>query len=156
MNINIGLNEQAREIIATGLGHLLADSYLLYVKTQNFHWNVKGPYFQTLHLLFEGFYTELAQSIDVIAERIRALGFPAPGSYAQFSKLSNIKEEESVPIASVMVQQLLDDQELIINLCSGLLPEVQAAGDEPTADLLIERMQVHEKNAWMLRSFLEE
>lgn len=155
MKINIGITEKQRGEIAKGLSHLLADSYTLYLKTHNFHWNVTGPMFQALHTLFETQYTELALAVDQIAERIRALGVPAPGSYAQFAALSSIKEETGVPDAKAMIRQLVEGQEAVARTARKIFPVVDKASDEPTADLLTQRMQVHEKNAWMLRSLLE-
>jgi starvation-inducible DNA-binding protein len=152
--IDIGIAEGERKAIAEGLSHLLADTYTLYLKTHNFHWNVTGPMFNTLHLMFEQQYTELAQAVDLIAERIRALGFPAPGSYGQYAKLSSIKEEEGVPAANEMIRQLVAGQEAVARTARKVFPTVDKANDEPTADLLTQRMQVHEKNAWMLRSLL--
>ncbi len=156
MAIDIGINETDRSAIADGLARLLADSYTLYLKTHNFHWNVTGPMFSTLHTLFEAHYTELAAAVDEIAERIRALGFPAPGSYQQFAELSSIKEETGVPTARQMIAQLVSGQETIVRTAREVAPTAADAGDEPSADLLTQRMQVHEKNAWMLRSLLEE
>ncbi|PWG62513.1 Dps family protein [Spiribacter halobius] len=153
--INIGIEENAREEIAGGLARLLADSYSLYVKTHNFHWNVTGPMFQTLHDMFEQQYTELAEAVDEIAERIRALGSPAPGSYTQFSRLTSIPEETGHPDAQEMIRQLVSDQETVVRTAREVFPVVDRANDEPTADLLTRRMQVHEKTAWMLRSLLE-
>ena len=155
MKVNIGITKKQREAIAHELSKLLADSYLLYVKTHNFHWNVKGPMFQTLHLLFESEYTELAVAVDTIAERIRALGCPAPGSYKQFKKLSGIKEEEGVPKAEQMIVQLVEGQETIVKTARAAIKVAQKAEDDPSIDLLTQRMQVHEKNAWMLRSLLD-
>ena len=155
MSIDIGIPESERREIADGLGRLLADSYTLYLKTHNYHWNVKGPMFSTLHLMFEEQYTELALAVDQIAERIRALGFPAPGSYTAFSKLTEIKEETDVPVAEEMIRNLVEGQETITRTARKLLPLVSEASDEPTADLVTQRMQIHEKNAWMLRSLLE-
>lgn len=155
MDINIGIKEEQRKKIAEGLSHLLADTYTLYLKTHNFHWNVKGPMFSQLHLLFEQQYTELATAVDDIAERIRALGFPAPGTYAAFSKLSSIKEDEGVPKAEEMIRLLVQGQESVVRTARSVFPVVEEAGDEPSADLLTQRMQIHEKNAWMLRSLLE-
>ncbi len=137
------------------LSRLLADSYTLYLKTHNFHWNVKGPMFSTLHGLFETQYSELALAVDEIAERIRAVGAPAPGSYAQFSRLTSLKESESVPKAIEMVEQLAADQDLVARSAADVLAAAQEADDEVSADLAIQRMQVAEKNAWMLRSHLE-
>jgi starvation-inducible DNA-binding protein len=153
--IDIGLSPDARQEIADGLSRLLADSYTLYLKTHNFHWNVTGPMFNTLHLMFEAQYTELAAAVDLIAERIRALGHPAPGSYSQYAKLSSIKEETTVPPAKDMIRQLVEGQESVVRTARALFSAVDNAHDEPTADLLTQRMQVHEKNAWMLRSLLE-
>ncbi|HEX9812949.1 MAG TPA: Dps family protein [Burkholderiales bacterium] len=154
MAINIGINEPDRKEIADGLAKLLADSYTLYLKTHNFHWNVTGPMFETLHLMFERQYTELATAVDQIAERIRALGFPAPGSYAEFGRLASIQEATGVPDAQSMIRQLVDGQEAVVRTARSVFPVVDRAHDEPTADLLTQRMQVHEKTAWMLRSLL--
>ncbi len=155
MKINIGIKENDRKKIADGLSHLLADSYTLYLKTHNYHWNVTGPMFQTLHLMFETQYTELALAVDLIAERIRALGFPAPGSYHEFAKLTSIKEEgDGVPNANEMIRRLVEGQEAVTRTARSLFPIVDKVSDEPTADLLTQRMQLHEKNAWMLRSLL--
>lgn len=153
--IDIGIPDQQREAIGAGLSRLLADTYTLYLKTHNFHWNVTGPMFNTLHVMFEQQYTELAQAVDEIAERIRALGFPAPGSYKQFAELTSIKEETGVPAAEDMIRQLVKDQETVVRTARSIFPVVDEANDEPTADLLTQRMQVHEKTAWMLRSLLE-
>jgi starvation-inducible DNA-binding protein len=154
MEIDIGIAEQDRAKIALGLSRLLADSYTLYLKTHNYHWNVTGPMFNTLHLMFEGQYTELATAVDEIAERIRALGEPAPGSYKAFGALTGIEEEEGVPSAEQMIRNLVVGQEAVVRTARELFPAVEAANDEPTADLLTQRMQVHEKTAWMLRSML--
>ena len=156
MKIDIGIPDQQREEIALGLSRLLADSYTLYLKTHNFHWNVTGPMFTTLHTLFEQHYTELAMAVDVIAERIRALGVAAPGSYKQFAELSSIEEETGTPAAEEMIRQLVKGQEAVVKTARAVFPVVEKANDEPTADLLTQRMQVHEKNAWMLRSLLEK
>jgi starvation-inducible DNA-binding protein len=156
MPIDIGIDEKSRGEIAEGLSKLLADTYTLYLKTHNFHWNVTGPMFQTLHLMFETQYTELATAVDLIAERIRALGFPAPGTYSEFARLSSIPEAEGVPRAEDMIRQLVEGQEAVVRTARSVFPVVEAAHDEPTADLLTQRMQVHEKAAWMLRSLLEE
>jgi starvation-inducible DNA-binding protein len=153
--IDIGISTKDRAAIAHGLSKLLADSYTLYLKTHNYHWNVTGPMFNTLHLMFEQQYTELATAVDLIAERIRALGHPAPGSYKAYAKLTDIAEEESVPNAQEMIRQLVAGQEAVVRTARSIFPAVEAAADEPTADLLTQRMQVHEKNAWMLRSMLE-
>jgi len=154
MKIDIGLTQEQRKAIAEGLAKLLADSYTLYLKTHNYHWNVTGPMFQTLHLLFETQYTELALAVDEIAERIRALGFPAPGSYAEFGKLTKIKEASQNINANDMITQLVHDQETIIHTARELFASVEKAQDQATLDLLTRRTQVHEKNAWMLRSHL--
>lgn len=154
MEINIGIAEQDRAAIAEGLSRLLADSYTLYLKTHNFHWNVTGPMFNTLHLMFESQYGELALAVDAIAERIRALGFPAPGTYAAYARLSSIKEEEGVPSAEEMIRQLVQGQEAVTRTARSIFPLLDKVSDEPTADLLTQRMQIHEKNAWMLRSLL--
>jgi starvation-inducible DNA-binding protein len=153
--IEIGIEAKDRKMIAEGLAKLLADSYTLYLKTHNFHWNVTGPMFNTLHLMFEQQYTELAQAVDLIAERIRALGHPAPGSYVQFARLSSVKEETGVPHAEEMIRQLVEGQETVARTARQAFPIAEDAGDQATLDLLTQRMQVHEKNAWMLRSLLE-
>jgi starvation-inducible DNA-binding protein len=154
MKIDIGIKESERAKIAQGLSRLLADTYTLYLKTHNFHWNVTGPMFQTLHLMFEQQYNELALAVDLIAERIRALGFPAPGTYAQFAKLSSIKEPKGVPSAEDMLRELVAGQEAVVKTARSVFPLVDKVNDEPSADLLTQRMQVHEKTAWMLRSLL--
>ncbi len=156
MDINIGISEQDRSNIVDGLSRLLADTYTLYLKTHNFHWNVTGPMFQTLHLMFETQYTELAMAVDLIAERIRALGSPAPGTYAEFARLSTVKEPDGIPPAQKMIEELMRDQEAVVRTARSIFPVVDKAADEPTADLLTQRMQVHEKTAWMLRSLLEK
>ena len=153
--IDIGISEQQRQAIADGLSRLLADTYTLYLKTHNFHWNVTGPMFNTLHLMFEQQYNELSLAVDAIAERIRALGFPAPGTYSAYAKLSSIKETEGVPSAEEMIQLLVEGQEAVARTARQIFPTVDEANDEPTADLLTQRMQVHEKTAWMLRSLLQ-
>ena len=152
--IDIGIGEQDRMAIADGLSRLLADTYTLYLKTHNFHWNVTGPMFNTLHLMFETQYTELATAVDEIAERIRALGFAAPGAYSQFAERTSIKEETGTPQAEQMINQLVKDQEAVVRTARSIFPLADAAGDEPTADLLTQRMQIHEKTAWMLRSMI--
>jgi len=154
MDIDIGIKQKDRKAIARGLGNLLADSYTLYLKTHNFHWNVTGPLFNTLHLMFEQEYTELATAVDLIAERIRALGEFAPGSYAVFGKLTKIDEATEVPPAEDMVRQLVVGHETIVRTARTVFPVAEKVGDEPTCDLLTQRMQVHEKTAWMLRSLL--
>jgi starvation-inducible DNA-binding protein len=155
-NIDIGISETNRRTIAEGLSRLLADTYTLYLKTHNFHWNVTGPMFQTLHLMFETQYNELALAVDQIAERIRALGFPAPGTYAEYAKLSSIKEQAGVPKAEEMIRLLVQGQEAVVRTARSIFPAAEEANDEPTADLLTQRMQIHEKTAWMLRSLLEQ
>jgi len=154
--VNIGIDDENRQQIAEGLSRLLADTYTLYLKTHNFHWNVTGPMFQTLHLMFETQYTELALAVDLIAERIRALGYPAPGTYSDYAKLSSIAETPGVPKATDMIRLLVEGQESVVRTARSIFPVVDQVNDEPTADLLTQRMQVHEKNAWMLRSLLEE
>jgi starvation-inducible DNA-binding protein len=155
MAIDIGIKEKDRRKIAEGLSRVLADSYTLYLKTHNFHWNVTGPMFNTLHLMFEQQYTELALAVDLVAERIRALDHPAPGSYKAFAKLSSIKEAEGVPAAEEMIRQLVAGQEAVARTARAAFAAAEKAGDQPTADLLTTRMQAHEKNAWMLRSLLQ-
>lgn len=154
--INIGIPEDVRKKIAAGLSHLLADSYTLYLMTHNFHWNVKGPMFNTLHVMFMQQYTEQWTALDLIAERIRSLGFPAPGTYKEFVNLASIKEVEGVPKATDMIQHLVEAQEATARTARELFPLVNDANDQPTADLLTQRLDVHEKTAWMLRSLLEE
>ena len=156
MPINIGISEENRREIAEGLSRLLADTYTLYLKTHNYHWNVTGPMFQTLHLMFEQQYDELALAVDLIAERIRALGFPAPATYRQFLELSSIKEDDGVPAAQEMIRNLVQGQEAVARTARSVFSTADEANDQPTADLLTERMQVHEKTAWMLRSLLAE
>lgn len=156
MDVNIGISKKDRAAIADGLSRVLADSYTLYLKTHNYHWNVTGPMFQTLHLLFETQYTELALAVDLIAERIRALDHPAPGTYADYARLSTIKEKTGVPKAADMIRDLVAGQEAVVRTARKVFPLVEKASDEPSADLLTQRMQVHEKNAWMLRSLLEK
>ncbi len=155
MKPNIGIDEKDRKEIAEGLSRLLADSYTLYLKTHNYHWNVTGPMFQTLHTMFETQYTELALAVDLIAERIRALGVPAPGTYAEFGKLSSVREEIGVPKATDMIKGLIEGHETVVRTARSVFPVVERAKDEASADLLTQRMQVHEKTAWMLRSLLE-
>jgi starvation-inducible DNA-binding protein len=154
MDIDIGIPEEERKAIAEGLSHVLADSYTLYLKTHNYHWNVTGPMFQTLHLMFETQYTELATAVDLIAERIRALGIYAPGTYKAFASLSAIDEEEEVPKAEEMIRNLVTAHETLVRTARSVYPTADAAHDEPTADLLTQRIQVSEKTAWMLRSLL--
>lgn len=154
VTIDIGIGDQDRTAIADGLSHLLADTYTLYLKTHNYHWNVVGPMFNTLHLMFETQYTELSLAVDLIAERIRALGEPAPGTYREFAELSAIAEDTDRPDATEMLRRLVAGQEQVVKTARSIFPVVEAAHDEPTADLLTQRMQVHEKTAWMLRSML--
>ena len=154
--IDIGISEGDRRRIADGLSGLLADSYTLYLMTHNFHWNVKGPMFNTLHLMFMGQYTEQWTALDLIAERIRALDFPAPGTYKEFVKLASISEIEGVPKATDMIRHLVAAQEATARTARKLFPVVENANDQPTADLLTQRLEVHEKTAWMLRSLLDE
>ena len=153
--IDIGISEKNREEIAKGLAHFVADTYTLYLKTHNFHWNVTGPMFATLHTMFEGQYAELAIAVDDIAERIRALGVKAPGSYQEFMKLTSIKENIGDLSATQMISELVTGHEAVIKTARGLFSMVNEVHDEPTADLLIQRLRVHEKTAWMLRSMLE-
>jgi len=153
--IDIGIPLPERRAIAEGLSALLADSYTLYLMTHNFHWNVTGPQFNSLHAMFMGQYTEQWNAIDIIAERIRALGFPAPGTYGEFARLTSIREPEGVPGANEMVRQLVVAQEATARTARNLFPVVDAARDQPTADVLTQRINVHEKTAWMLRSLLE-
>lgn len=154
LEINIGIDAESRQEIAAGLSRVLADTYTLYLKTHNFHWNVTGPLFTSLHQLFEAQYTELAGAVDDIAERIRALGLPAPGSYREFSSLSVIPETEGVPSAENMIRQLVEGHEAVVRTARSMVPVVERSEDEPTLNLLTERMQAHEKTAWMLRSML--
>jgi starvation-inducible DNA-binding protein len=154
--IDTGIEAKDRAKIAGGLSRLLADTFTVYLKTHNFHWNVTGPMFNTLHLMFETQYTELWNATDLIAERIRSLGHFAPGTFAEFTKLASITEATGQPKAQDMVLILVEGNEAVVRTARSLFPAVDKAGDEPTADLLTQRMQVHEKNAWMLRSLLEE
>lgn len=153
--IDIGISAEDRKNIADGLSRVLADTYTVYLRTHNFHWNVTGPMFQTLHLMFMTQYNELWTATDLIAERIRALGFPAPGTYSAFGKLTSIKEVDGVPKAQEMIRLLVEGNEAVARTARSVFPIVEKANDQPTADLLTQRMQVHEKTAWMLRSLLE-
>lgn len=153
--IDIGISEKGREEISKGLSHFLADTYTLYLKTHNYHWNVTGPQFQTLHTMFEGQYTELADAVDLIAERIRALGMKAPGSYHEFAKLTSVKESNGDLNANQMIADLVASHEQVIRTARGLFGIVNECDDQPTNDLLTQRLQLHEKTAWMLRSMLE-
>lgn len=156
MDINIGISPEEREKVAAGLSRVLADSYTLYLKTHNYHWNVSGSLFNTLHLMFETQYSELALAVDEIAERVRALGFTAPGSYKAYSKLTEIEEEDDVPAAEEMIRQLVIGQETVARNARKVIQLAEDAGDHPSADLLTQRVQLHEKNAWMLRSMLNK
>jgi starvation-inducible DNA-binding protein len=153
--IDIGISEKDRRTIADGLSRLLADNYSLYLKTHNFHWNVTGPMFQTLHVMFMEQYNELWIALDQIAERIRALGFPAPGTNSEFARLTSIGETAGVPEAREMVRLLVQGHEAVARTARKAFPAVEKANDQPTMDLLTQRLQVHEKTAWMLRSLLE-
>ena len=153
--IEIGIDANDRKSVADGLSQLLADTYTLYLKTQNFHWNVTGPQFRALHELFEEQYTELATAVDEIAERIRALGHPAPGTFARFSELTTIEEDAGVPAADEMTRQLAIGHEAVDRTARNVFALAEEAEDQVTMDMLVERMQIHEKTAWMLRSLLE-
>ena len=157
MAVNIGIGEKDRAAIAAGLSRLLADTYTLYLTTHNFHWNVTGPMFNTLHQMFMVQYTELWNAVDPVAERIRSLGFPAPGSYAQFGALASINDAPAVPPKALeMVRILVEGHEAVARTARAIFPLADKAGDEPTADLLTQRLTVHEQTAWMLRSLLED
>jgi starvation-inducible DNA-binding protein len=155
MQINIGIETSEREQIAKGLSRVLADTYTLYLETHNFHWNVTGPMFQTLHLMFETQYNELALAVDLVAERIRALGVMAPGTYRKFADLSAIQQVDGVPKAEEMIRLLVQGHETVARTAREVFRSAEGASDQPTCDLLTQRMQVHEKTAWMLRSLLE-
>jgi len=152
--IDIGINAKQRTAIAEGLKVLLADSYTLYLQTHNFHWNVTGPQFRELHLMFEEQYTELATAVDLIAERIRTLDVHAPGTYKEFARLSNIKETDGVPAPADMLTILTKGHEQVVKTCRAVLKPAQDADDESTASLVSDRMRLHEKTAWMLRSMM--
>lgn len=154
--MDTGIKTKDRARIAEGLSRLLADTYLLYLKTHNFHWNVEGPMFQTLHTMFMDQYTEAWNAIDPIAERIRALGHYAPGTYKDFVRLASIRETDGVPKAEKMIKDLIDGQESVARTARSVLPVADAANDQPTLDLLTQRLDIHEKNAWMLRSLLKK
>ncbi len=156
MAMNTGISAKDREAIAKGLSRLLADTYVLYLKTHNFHWNVEGPMFQTLHQMFMEQYTETWNAIDLVAERIRSLGHYAPGTYREYLGLARVKETPGVPRAEQMVKLLIEGQEAVVRTAREVLPLAERADDQPTLDLLTQRMQVHEKNAWMLRSLLKK
>jgi starvation-inducible DNA-binding protein len=153
--INIGISDKDRKKIAEGLSRLLADTFSLYLKTHYFHWNVTGPMFNTLHLMFEEQYNELWLAVDSVAERIRTLGVVAPGTYGDFAKLTSVPEANGVPAAEEMIRQLVEGHETVVRTARALFPDADGAGDEPTADLLTQRLQTHEKTAWMLRSLLQ-
>lgn len=154
ITLDIGIPDEARKAIADGLSRLLADTYTLYLKTHNFHWNVTGPQFNTLHQMFETQYTELATAVDEIAERIRALGYPAPGSYSAYARLATVKEADDVPSAEEMIRQLAEDQAVVVRTAREVFPIADEVNDEPTTGLLADRMQVHEKAGWMLGAML--
>lgn len=155
MEINIGISEDQRQKIADGLSRLLADSYMVYLKTHNYHWNVTGPLFHQLHEQFEEQYTELAEAVDVIAERIRALGIRAPGSFKEFSELTSIAEDTEQMEALEMVKRLAEDNETILRTARQILKPCQEADDEASIDLITQRLTIHSKTAWILRSHLE-
>lgn len=155
-SMDTGISAKQRNAIAQGLSRLLADTYILYLKTHGFHWNVEGPMFQTLHVMFMDQYTEAWNAIDPIAERIRALGHYAPGSYAQYVKLASIRETTTVPRAEKMIAELIAGQEAVARTARSVLPLADDANDQPTLDLLTQRLDIHEKNAWMLRSLLKK
>ena len=152
--VNIGIADSDRKSIAEAVSRLLADTYTLYLMTHNFHWNVTGPMFRTLHLMFEEQYTELATAVDDIAERIRTLGYTAPGTYKQFAQLSSLKEVENIPEAEDMIKLLVEGNETVVRTCREALPLAQEGNDESTVALISDRMRVHEKTAWMLRSLI--
>ncbi|WP_423391583.1 Dps family protein [Burkholderia sp. LMG 21824] len=154
VRINIGISDKDRKKIAEGLSRLLADTFALYLKTRNFHWNVTGPMFNTLHLMFEAQYNALWLAVDSVAERIRTLGVAAPGTFGDFAKLSSVPEANGVPAAEDMIRQLVEGHEAVVRTARAIFPLADAASDEPTADLLTQRLQIHEKTAWMLRSLL--
>jgi len=156
MKIDIGIPDESRTEIAKGLSRVLADSYTLYLKTHNYHWNVTGPQFQTLHTMFETQYMALALAVDEVAERIRSLGHPAPGTYAQFVELSAIKESTTIPPAKEMIKKLVEGNETVAKTARAVFPAAEKGSDEASLDLLTQRIQYHEKTAWMLRSLLEE
>lgn len=154
--MDIGVTTKDRKDIAKSLSKLLADTYIIYLKTHNFHWNVKGPMFQTLHLMFETQYNELWLAVDTLAERIRALGEPAPGTYTEYAQLGAVKETAGVPHAKEMIKILVSDHETVIHTAKTAFPVAEKGSDEATLDILTQRIQIHEKTAWMLRSLLEE
>ncbi|HSJ35668.1 MAG TPA: Dps family protein [Acidimicrobiia bacterium] len=152
MDVDTGIADGDRKELAEELSALLADTYTLYIKTHGFHWNVSGPMFRSLHLMFEEQYIELAEAVDVIAERIRALGHPAPGSYGEFARLATVKDEDGVLEAMEMVRRLVDAHEAIVRTARRLVEKAESAGDVATADLATQRIDIHEKTAWMLRA----
>lgn len=154
-HIDIGISAKDRAAISEGLSKVLSDSFVLYLKTHNYHWNVTGPMFQTLHIMFMGQYTELWNALDVVAERIRSLGFPAPGTSKEFLRLSTIKEADGVPSADSMIRELIAGQDAVTRAARAALKIADKADDQPTVDILVQRMQIHEKNAWMLRSLID-
>jgi starvation-inducible DNA-binding protein len=156
MKIDIGIHEKDRKLIAKGLAHFLADTYTLYLKTHNFHWNVTGAQFQTLHEVFMTQYTELWNAVDEVAERIRALGYPAPGSYRDFAELTKIKEAKGVPSSKEMIKQIVEGHETCVRTAREVFPIAEAGKDQASLDLLTQRIRIHEKTAWMLRSLLEK
>lgn len=156
MEINIGIAKNDRKAIADGLSHVMADTYSLYLKTHNYHWNVTGPMFQTLHLMFEQQYNELWAAVDLVAERIRALGHFAPGTYKELGALSSIADDDNIPAANEMISNLVRGHERVATTARKLFPVAERASDQATADLLTQRLETHEKSAWMLRSLLEE
>ncbi|MCC2680007.1 MAG: hypothetical protein K0R29_2583 [Pseudobdellovibrio sp.] len=155
MKIDIGISDKDRKEVAGGLSKLLADTYTLYLKTHSFHWNVEGPMFQTLHVMFMEQYTEMWNALDVIAERIRALGTYAPGTYAELSALSSVKESKTVPKASKMIEEAVQGHEQVIKTIRGMFESAEKAKDQTTMDVLTQRLDIHEKTAWMLRSLLK-
>jgi starvation-inducible DNA-binding protein len=155
MKIDIGISDKDRKEVAGGLSKLLADTYTLYLKTHSFHWNVEGPMFQTLHLMFMGQYTEMWNALDVIAERIRSLGTYAPGTYAEIAKLSSVKESKTVPKATKMIEEAVQGHEQVIKTIRNIFESAEKAKDQTTMDVLTQRLDIHEKTAWMLRSLLK-
>lgn len=153
--MDIGISDANRKEVAHGLSKLLADTYTLYLKTHNFHWNVEGPMFQTLHVMFMGQYTEMWNALDIIAERIRALGHYAPGTYSEFVKLTSIKESKAVPKANKMIEELIEGNEAVIKTARSIFDSAEKAKDQTTMDVLTQRLDIHEKTAWMLRSLLK-
>ena len=153
--IDIGISTKDRAAISEALSKVLADSFVLYLKTHNYHWNVTGPMFQTLHMMFMTQYTELWNALDEIAERIRSLGFPAPGTFKEFIKLSSMKEQEGVMSADGMIRELIAGQDAVTRACRAALKVAEKADDQPSVDIMVQRLQIHEKNAWMLRSLID-